>query len=59
MERKYRLIYDDRHDYGAIEYWSSYRNNSKANREDAKKALEKRFGWNRVRQLIIIQTYLV
>lgn len=59
MERKYRAIYDDGHDYGEIEYWSEYRNNSKANREDAEKELVKKFGWNRARQLTVVQTYLV
>lgn len=58
-ERKYRLIYDDGHDYGEIEYFSEHRNNSKSNREDAEKALVKKFGWNRARHLTITQTFLV
>lgn len=58
-ERKYRLIYDDGHDYGEIEYWSEHRNNSKANLEDAKKELARRYGWHRANQLTITQTYLV
>ena len=58
-ERKYRLIYDDGHDYGEIEYFSEHRNNSIANREDAENALVKKFGWNRARQMTITQTFLV
>ena len=58
-EKLYRAIYDDGHDFGEIEYWSEHRNNSKANLEDAKKELIKKFGWNRAKYLIITQTYLV
>ena len=58
-ERKYRLLYDDGHDFGECEFWSSYRAGSKKNREDAEKFLQDKFGWNRFKNIDIIQIYLV
>lgn len=58
-ERLYRAIYDDGHDYGYFEYWSSYRNNSKNNRKDAEDKMIRKYGYREAKRMIIIQTYLV
>ena len=57
-ERKYQANYDDGHDYGFFYYWSSHRNKSDANLEDAKRTFINKFGYSRWRQVFINETYL-
>ena len=42
--RKYLANYDDGHDYGSFEFYSSHRAGSKANIEDAKSSARNQFG---------------
>lgn len=58
-ERLYRAIWDDGHDYGEFEYWSSYRNNSKQNKKDAEDKMISKYGYRGAKRKVIIQTYLV
>ena len=55
--RKYRAFWDDGHDEGEFEYYSSHRNNSKENLEDAYNFYFKHYG--RSHKIKITQTYLV
>ena len=57
-ERLYTAFYDDGHDYGSFEFYSSHRANSKANLEDAKRVFRQRHGFNRSRQITITSTIL-
>lgn len=57
-ERRYTAYYDDGHDYGSFEFWSSHRANSKPNIEDAKAAARNRYGFKRERQIKITCTIL-
>ena len=45
-ERKYRGFWDNGHDEGEFEYYSSYRNYSKKNMEDMKQEYFKKHGYN-------------
>lgn len=44
--RKYRGFWDDGHDMGTFEYYSSHRNYSKENMEDMKKEYIKKYGYS-------------
>lgn len=44
MERKYRGFWDDGHDSGEIEYYSSHKNYSKKNMEDMRRTYLKKHG---------------
>ena len=52
-ERRYLAVYDDGHDYGEFFFYSSHRNGSKANMEDAKNTFARKYGWKRARQVTI------
>lgn len=56
-ERLYRGFWDDGHDYGEFDYYSTHRNNSKENLEDAYREYQKRHG--RSHKIKITRTYLV
>lgn len=56
-ERLYTAYYDDGHDWGTFEFYSSHRANSKANIEDAKRTARNRYGFNRARQIEITCTF--
>ena len=56
--RKYIAFYDDGHDYGEFEFYSSNRANSKANKEDAKNTAYRLFGYNRALNIRIENTQL-
>lgn len=43
--RRYEIYADNGHDGLTIVYYSNHRAGSKANLEDARKELNKRFGW--------------
>ena len=44
--RKYRAFWDDGHDKGEFEYYSSHRNYSKGNMEDMKREYIKKYGYS-------------
>ncbi len=56
--RRYIAFCDDGHDYNEVEFYSAHRANSKANLEDAKKELERKYGYTRSRQITIKYTQL-
>ena len=57
MERRYVAIWDDGHDRGEFKYYSDRRNNSAANRDDAKRAMIRKYG-RRAKYQKIVQTWL-
>lgn len=58
QRRKYIAFYDDGHDFGEIVFFSTHRANSKANIQDAKNEISKRYGNRRAKQVIINSTVL-
>lgn len=54
--RNYVAFWDDGHDYGELEFLSSHRANSKANMEDAKREMARKYGWKRANAMRIIST---
>lgn len=57
-ERKYRAFYDDGHDSSDVEFYSCHRANSKANIQDAKSEIRKRYGSGRAERVRISYTTL-
>lgn len=55
-ERTYRAFYDDGHDTSDIEFNSCHRANSKANIQDAKYEIRKRYGSSRAERVRISYT---
>ena len=56
--RHYIAFWNDGHDYGETEFLSTHRANSKANVEDAKAEMMRKFGYKRSRNMNIISTQL-
>lgn len=54
--RKYEIYADNGHDGLTIEYYSTHRAGSNANLEDARKELNKRFGWWAKTYTLIVRT---
>lgn len=44
MERLYVAYWDDGHDFGSFDFYSTHRANSKMNRKDAMRTYRKKFG---------------
>ena len=59
QRRKYIAFYDDGHDFGEIVFFSTHRANSKANIQDAKNEISKRYGNRRINGEIYAGTILV
>ena len=56
--KKYLAMLDNGHDYTSIEYYSEHRNGSKANLEDCKKEMVKRWGYKAAQSYKITSTEL-
>ena len=54
--RIYVVFWDDGHDHGELEFFSSHRANSKANMEDAKAEMARKYGCKRAYNMKIIST---
>ena len=52
QSKKYLAYYDNGHDYGEFEFYSTHRAGSKGNLEDAKEEAESRYG-KRARSMAI------
>ena len=50
--RRYRAFWNDGHDTGEFEYYSSHRNYSKGNMEDMKSEYKKRYGYSEYKAVI-------
>ena len=59
MEKKYRAIFDDGHNFGEFEFYSKHRAKSKDHLEDAKNEFIKKFGVKRYNQIRIVDTWRV
>lgn len=59
MGRKYRGFWDDGHDTGEFEYYSSHRNYSKGNMADMKAEYIKRYGYNEFKKKSFSFGYLL
>lgn len=57
--RKYRGFWDDGHDTGDFEYYSSHRNYSKGNMEDMKAEYIKRYGYSEYKNKEFYFGYLI
>ena len=58
-ERLYRASWDDGHDYGEFEFYSTHRAGSKANLEDAYREYRLSYGRSRRSSIEITSVYLV
>lgn len=58
-ERLYRAFYDNGHDYGEFEFYSSHRAGSKANFEDAKNTMMKNYSYYDVKSMKVLNTMLI
>lgn len=56
--RNYIMKIDDGHDFAYVVYQSEHRNGSKANLEDARCALCRKYGWKEARNWRILDTHL-
>ena len=56
--REYIAFYDDGHDFGEFLFYSERRAGSKANKEDARAAAIKIYGYNRAQRIKIFRTEL-
>lgn len=60
MGRTYLAVYDNGKGFGEFEYYSEYRNHSKANLEDARQTMYNKYGYNRyTRSYVIKDTMLL
>lgn len=57
-ERLYIAYWDDGHDYGEFEFYSTHRANSKANIDDAYSEYLKKYGHSMYRYITITSTCL-
>ena len=58
-ERKYRGFWDDGHDSGEIEYYSTSKNYSEKNMEDMKSEYFKRHGYSKLGKITFQFGYLL
>ena len=56
--RYYTMVIDDGHDIAYVVYQSEHRNGSKANLEDARDTLNRKYGWREAKHWRIIDTRL-
>lgn len=57
--RKYRAFWDDGHDTGEFEYYSSHRNYSKGNMEDMRATYLLKYGYSRYKAVRFSYGYLL
>ena len=56
--KKYLAMLDNGHDFTSIEYYSEHKNGSKANMEDCKKEIVKKWGYKAAQSYKITSTEL-
>lgn len=57
-ERRYIARLDDGHDYSTIEYYSTHRAGSKANEEDCRREMRRKYGNRMASTNRIVSVYL-